>query len=254
MTKSQSLERGLMVMELLNQSDKPMGTREIARKLDLSPAIVQRLINTLNEMHYVRRDAATKRYSIGYQVLGIGAKLQTKDAMLLEARKGLEMLNQQMRLDAFMAVLQGQHAIYLLFLPGSGPLSVRCEPGQTILLHNTAIGKAILASMDDDEVRDLLGPGPLRAITSKTITDPEVVIAQLAEVRRNGYAIVEDENILGISSVGALIGDPSAQTRSAISVSFSPHFSPEIKVDALADAVQAAAHRITHNLISGLSI
>lgn len=254
MTKSQSLERGLMVMELLNQSDRPMGTREIARALDLSPAIVQRLINTLNEKHYVRRDAATKRYSIGYQVLGIGAKLQTKDAMLLETRRGLEELNHRMRLDAFMAVLQGQHAIYLLFLPGQGPLSLRCEPGQTILLHNTAIGKAILASMSDDEVRALMGPGPLRAITAKTTTDPEQLITQLAEVRRTGYAIVEDENIIGITSVGALIGDPSAQTRSAISVSFSPHFSPDIKVDALANAVQTTARRITNNLMSGLSV
>ena len=251
MTKSQSLERGLMVMELLNQSDRPMGTREIARALDLSPAIVQRLINTLNEKHYLRRDATTKRYSIGYQVLGIGQKLQTKDAMLLETRKGLEALNQRMSLDVFMAVLQGRHAIYLLCLPGGGPLSVRCEPGQTILLHNTAIGKAILASMSDDEVRELLGPGPLPAITPKTITDPEEVIAQLPDVRRRGYAMVEDENITGITSVGALIGDPSVETRSAISTSFAPHFSPEINIETVSGAVQATAQSITRNLASG---
>lgn len=250
MTKSQSLERGLMVMELLNQSDRPMGTREIARALTLSPAIVQRLINTLNEKHYVRRDAATKRYSIGYQVLGIGQKLQTKDAMLLETRKGLETLNHSMNLDAFMAVLQGRQAIYLLFLPGGGPLSLRCEPGQTILLHNTAIGKAILASMSDDEVRELLGPGPLPAITPKTITDPEEVIAQLPVVRQRGYAIVEDENITGITSVGALIGDPSAETRSAISLSFSPHFSPDINIETLARTVQMGAENITRNIRS----
>lgn len=250
MTKSQSLERGLMVMELLNQSDRPMGTREIARALDLSPAIVQRLINTLNEKHYVRRDAATKRYSIGYQVLGIGQKLQTKDAMLLETRKGLETLNQSMNLDAFMAVLQGRQAIYLLFLPGGGPLSLKCEPGQTIRLHNTAIGKAILASMSDDQAREILGPGPLPAVTQKTITDPEQVIAQLPDVRQRGYAIVEDENIIGITSVGALIGDPSADTRSAISVSFSPHFSPEIDIEVLANAVRSGAESITRRLRS----
>lgn len=250
MTKSQSLERGLMVMELLNQADRPMGTREIARVLNLSPAIVQRLINTLNEKHYVRRDAATKRYSIGYQVLGIGQKLQKKDTMLLETRKGLEALNQRLNLDAFMAVLQGRHAIYLLFLPGGGPLSLQCEPGQTILLHNTAIGKAILASMSDDEARELLGPGPLPAITQKTITDPEQVIAQLPQVRQRGYALVEDENIMGITSIGALIGDPSAETRSAISMSFSPHFSPDMDIASLADAVRSGAAGITGNLRS----
>jgi DNA-binding IclR family transcriptional regulator len=105
--------------------------------------------------------------------------------------------------------------------------------------------------MTDDEVRELLGPGPLQAITPRTIVDPEELISQLAVVRRNGYATVEDENIIGISSVGALIGDPSAETRSAISVSFSRHFTPDITIESIAGVVQLAAQQITRNLIAG---
>ncbi|MGO4834427.1 helix-turn-helix domain-containing protein, partial [Rhizobiaceae sp. 2RAB30] len=103
MTKSQSLERGLDVMELLNASARPLGTREIARQLDLSPAIVQRLLNTLAERHYIRQNAETKRYGIGYQVLNLGSSLQGKDALLVESRKELEALTKEMRLDTYLA-------------------------------------------------------------------------------------------------------------------------------------------------------
>ncbi|MDF3838261.1 IclR family transcriptional regulator [Cupriavidus basilensis] len=248
MTKSQSLERGLNVMELLNSSDRPLGPREIARQMSLSPAIVQRLLNTLTEKHYVRRDAVTKRYSIGYQILGIGASLMTKDAMLLETQRELQALANQMRVDAYLAVLQDTKAIYLLCIQGPGPVSVRCDPGQVILLHCSAIGKAILASFSDEEALKLLGTEPLPAVTPHTITDPLALVASLAQTRATGYAYVVDENVPGITSVGALIGDPSGQTRSAISAAFSRHITPELSIEQVAHWVVEAAHRINSRL------
>lgn len=235
-------------MELLNASEKPLGPREIARQLSLSPAIVQRLLNTLNEKHYVRRDAATKRYSIGYQVLGIGASLMAKDIMLLEAGKTLTALTERMGLDAYLATLQDRKAIYLLCIQGKGPINVRTQPGDIILLHSTAIGKAILASFSDEEALDLLGPEPLKAFTSKTITDPRALVATLDEVREKGYAVVDEENIPGIASIGALIGDPSGQTRSAISVAFSPHVTPELEIPRIGREIVAAAQQINNAL------
>jgi IclR family transcriptional regulator, acetate operon repressor len=247
-SKSQSLERGLNVIELLNASEKPLGPREIARQLALSPAIVQRLLNTLNEKHYVRRDAATKRYQIGYQVLGIGASLLAKDLMLLEAGKTLKALAERMGLDAYLATLQDREAIYLLCIQGKGPINVRTQPGDAILLHSTAIGKAILASFSDAEALELLGKGPMKAFTSKTITDPNILVTALDEVRLKGYAVVDEENIPGIVSIGALIGDPSGQTRSAISIAFSPHVSPEFDVHRIGRDMVAAAQQITNAL------
>lgn len=248
MTKSQSLERGLDVVELLNNSTRPMGTREIARQLDLSPAIVQRLLNTLADRHYIRQYAETKRYSIGYQVLSLGASLQGKDTLLVESRKELEALTKEMRLDTYLAVMQDRQAIYLLTIQGDGPVTVRGEPGQIMPLHSTAIGKVLLAAQSDEEALRLLTPGPLRAITEKTITDPYLLVSSLGKVREQGYAVVVDENIMGISSVGAPIRDVAGQVKAAISASFSRHFSPDLEIEEVAGLVMRAAKRIGRNI------
>lgn len=244
MSKSQSLERGLEVLEAINRAERPMGTRELARTLNLSPAIVQRLVNTLAERHYLQRDPDTKRYTIGYQTLIFGASLARRDSLLSHARKELEEVTRKLRVDSFMAALQGRRAIYLMCLTGVAPISVRSEPGDVISLHSTAIGKCILAAFSDDEVREMLGPGPLPAITSKTITDVSSLLPEIQVTRERGFAVVQDENIEGIISVGALIKQSSA-TPTAISLSFSPYFSKDIDVEEAAAVITAAARRIS---------
>lgn len=245
MSKSQSLERGLEVLEAINQAERPMGTRELARALDLSPAIVQRLVNTLAERHYLQRDPDTKRYTIGYQTLIFGASLARRDGLLTHARKELEEVTRKLRVDSFMATLQGRRAIYLMCLTGRAPVSVQCEPGDVISLHTTAIGKCILASFPDEDILEILGPGPLPAITSKTITDPSRLLEEIQVTRERGFAVVQDENIEGIVSVGALIRQSSATPPTAISLSFSPYFSKDIDIDEAAAVITAAARRIS---------
>jgi len=244
-SKSQSLERGLELLEAVNQAEKPIGTRELARVLDLSPAIVQRLVNTLTERHYLQRDPDTKRYTIGYQTLIFGASLMARDALLLEARKELEDVTRKLRVDSYMAALQGRRAIYLMCISGDAPVTVRAEAGEVIPLHSTAIGKCILSSLSDEQVLDILGPGPLPAIASKTITDPMLLLEDLHKTRERGYAVVQNENVDGIISVGALITQPRAGAPTAISLAFSPYFSKDIDGEEAAAVIKAAARRIS---------
>lgn len=245
MSKSQSLERGLELLEAVNQADRPIGTRELARLLDLSPAIAQRLVNTLAERHYLQRDPETKRYMIGYQTLIYGASLMRRDSLLIEARKELGEVTRKLRVDSFMATLQGRQAIYLMCLTGDAPVSVRAEAGDVISLHSTAIGKCILSSLSDEIIEKILGPGPLRAITEKTITDPKILLEDIQITRENGFAVVQNENIDGIVSVGALVQQPTGGSPTAISLSFSPYFSKDIDIDEAAAVIKAAAKRIS---------
>lgn len=252
MSKSQSLERGLEILEAVNQAERPMGTRELARLLELSPAIVQRLVNTLAERHYLQRDPDTKRYTIGYQTLIFGASLMRRDHLLVEARKELEEVTRKLRVDSYMATLQGRQAIYLMCLAGDAPVSVRAEAGDVLSLHSTAIGRCILSSFPDEQVLEILGPGPLRPITSKTITDPHLLLNEIHLTRERGFAVVQNENIDGIISVGALIKQPTAGAgpRTAISLSFSPYFSKDIDIEEATTVITAAARRISRIAVS----
>ncbi|UPJ63686.1 IclR family transcriptional regulator [Bradyrhizobium sp. 191] len=250
MSKSQSLERGLEILEAVNHAERPIGTRELARLLELSPAIVQRLVNTLAERHYLQRDPDTKRYTIGYQTLIFGASLMRRDNLLVEARKELEEVTRKLRVDSYMATLQGRQAIYLMCLAGDAPVSVRAEAGDVLSLHSTAIGRCILSSFPDEKVLEILGPGPLRPITKKTITDPHLLLNEIHLTRERGFAVVQNENIEGIISVGALIEQPAAGPRTAISLSFSPYFSKDIDIEEATAVITAAARRISRIAVS----
>ena len=247
-SKSQSLERGLDVLELLDAATAPVGIREISRQLDLHPPIVQRLVHSLLARGYVRQDPETRRYSVGYRALTIGASIHRNDALIVAARGELTALTRQIRVDAYLGVQAANQVVYLLCVQSEGPVSVRSEPGQSIHLHSTAIGKIILASHPEEEARRLLGTAPLALRTTKTVTDPDKLIGSLGKIRKDRFAIVADENILGISSVGAPILDASAAVCAAISVSYSRHFTPSLRIRNVAELVKQAAANISASL------
>jgi len=248
MAGSQSLDRGIAVLELLDAAPRPVGVREISRQLELSPAIVQRLLKTLSEHNYVRQDDETRRYSIGYRALSLGTSLERTDNVLIAAHAELQNLAAKHKLNGYIGTLQGNRAVYLLSVQSEGPVAIRNEPGEATYLHTTAMGKVLLASLTDEQATTLLGPGPLTRVTEATMTDPRDVIASLSDIRRLGYATVFDENILGVTSVGAPIRTTSGRTRAALSVAFARQFSPELTTEAAAAIVLEAARRLSKGL------
>lgn len=248
MTGSQSLERGIAIIELLDASRRPLGVREIARSLNLSPTIVQRLINTLHAHTYVRRDDETKRYSIGYRVLSLGASLARTDNLIVMAQAELRQIASLHKLNGYLGILRGNRALYLLSIQSEGPVAIRNEPGEVTFLHTTALGKVMLSGLTDEQAATLLGPKPLPKVTEATKTDPADIVADLAEIRRLGYATIFDENIMGVVSVGAPIRDASGQVRAALSVAFARQFEPDLKLDVVVDLVVTAAHRLSAKL------
>jgi DNA-binding IclR family transcriptional regulator len=248
MAGSQSLDRGIAVLELLDASTRPIGVREISRQLDLSPAIVQRLLKTLVAHNYVRQDEDTRRYSIGYRALSLGTSLERTDNIIVAAHGELQKLASNHMLNGYLGTLQGNRAVYLLSVQSAGPVAIRNDPGEVTHLHTTAMGKVLLASLTDEQAANLLGPGPLTKVTEATITDPHVVIASLEDVRRLGYSTVVDENILGVTSVGAPIRTASGSTRAALSVAFARHFAPQLTTEAAAALVMEVAERLSKQL------
>src|SRR5436190_2176754 len=112
---SQSLERGLDVLEVVEAEGADIGVREIARRLDLSPTIVQRMVTSLAKRGYVDRNAETARYRLGYRALALGANSSGAGADYIgTARRELERLARGNSLNGFVSVLHDGRAVYLL--------------------------------------------------------------------------------------------------------------------------------------------
>jgi DNA-binding IclR family transcriptional regulator len=242
---SQSLERGLDILEIVEAEGAEIGVREMARRLDLSPTIVQRMVSSLARRGYIEKNHETSRYRLGYRSLALGANSEQGSDYIVAARRELEKLAREQRLNGFVSVLHDGRAVYLLAVQADGPVAIRVAPGSEMPLHSTAAGKVLLASLTDTEARRLLGTGKLAAITPHTVTDPAALIASLARVRRQGYATVNEENIKGVLSVGAPIRDRTGRLVAALSVAFPKYFEAGLSLQTITPLVVDAAQRVS---------
>jgi DNA-binding IclR family transcriptional regulator len=248
---SQSLERGLDILEMIEAESGDIGVRELARRLELSPTIVQRLVSSLAVRGYIEKNLETSRYRLGHRSMVLGASGERGVDYAATARRELDRLAHEHHLNGFVAVLRGGRAIYLLAVQAESPVAIRVSLGSEMPLHSTAAGKVLLASLDDGQARKLVGRAKLAAITPHTITDPAALIASLAKVRRQGYATVVEENIPGVLSVGAPITDRGGNVVAALSVAFPKYLESGLTLQGSIPLVTAAALRISRALGGG---
>lgn len=247
---SQSLERGLDILEMIEAENGDIGVRELARRLELSPTIVQRLVTSLAIRGYIEKNTETSRYRLGHRSMILGASGERGVDYLVTARRELDRLAHEHNLNGFVSVLRSGRAIYLLAVQADG-LAIRVSIGSEMPLHSTAAGKVLLASLDDSEARKLLGHRKLVAITPHTVTDPAAVVASLAKVRRQGFATVVEENIPGVLSSGAPITDRAGNVVAALSVAFPKYLESGLTLQGSIPLVTAAALRISRTLGAG---
>lgn len=245
---SQSLERGLDILEMIESESGTLGVRAIARRLGLSPTIVQRLINSLALRGYIEKGSDSTNYRLGHRLLALGAHGEHGFDYAVTARVELERMAHEHHLNGFVSVLRGGKAIYLLAVQADGPIAIRVSPGSEMPLHSTSAGKVMLAALPDSEARKLLGTRKLAAITPHTITDPATLIASLAKVRSQGYATVVEENIPGVLSVGAPIRDHTGAVIAALSVAFPKYLDSGLTLSAATPMVTGAARRVSRTL------
>jgi len=245
---SQSLERGLDILEMIEAAGAELGVRELARRADLSPTIVQRLISSLALRGYVEKNSETQRYRLGHRSLSLGASSERAFDYAVTARRELERLAHEHHLNGFVSVLRGGRAIYVLAVQAEGPVAIKVSPGSDMPLHSTSAGKVLLAALSDSEARKLLGSRKLAAITPHTITDPSALLAALPRVRRQGFATVNEENIPGVLSVGAPIRDRAGVVVAALSVAFPKYLDSGLTLASVEPLVAGAALRVSRTL------
>jgi IclR family acetate operon transcriptional repressor len=113
-------------------------------------------------------------------------------------------------------MLDGDEVVYLAQVPSPHQMRMFTEPGRRVLPHATAVGKALLALLPAAEARALLERGGMPAFTPTTVTDPDLLLAQLEVARQQGYAVDEGEQEVGVRCFAVAVpGAPAALAVSA---------------------------------------
>jgi len=215
-----NLRRALRLLELLTQAPDGARLTDLAQSLGVNRAIPHRALSELIEMGYVRQDPDTERYlatfklgALGLQQLEVaGLGRWTNEALRDLADKTKELVRMAVMTDGglrWVAKAQGSNSMLILD-PANG-----AEP----MLHATATGKAWASTLPEEEVRRILGTGKLAQPTARTKVDPEVVLAEIAQARKLGYAITQEEVEDGISAIAVPVIAPRGGGRAVATVS-----------------------------------
>jgi IclR family acetate operon transcriptional repressor len=225
----QSVGRALDLLEIVGAAGGEIGLSELATRSGLPLPSIHRLVRTLVDRGYMRQ-LPNRRYSLGTRLVPLG---QAAGAMLgAWAQPVLTGLVDQLGETANLAVLDGDAATYVGQAPSRHSMRMFTEVGRRVMAHCTGVGKALLSTLPDDAVRDLLARTGMPARTPRTITDPEALLVELARVRREGFAVDEGEQEVGVRCVARPVPGPLGTL--AVSVS-GP--APRMTADLVARAV-----------------
>lgn len=239
----QSVDRALALLEALASAGGPAGVGEVADLTGLPQGTVHRLLQTLQQRGYVRRDTGRK-YSLGTGAIRLADAAQR--ALARSARPYLAQLVDLSGETANLAVLEGDDVVYVAQVPSPHTLRMFAEVGRHVPPHSTAVGKVLLAAMPEEEARALARRTGLAPRTPATITDPERLLAELDRVRSRGFAVDEQEHEAGVRCVAVAVGPPG-RVVAALSVSGPAHRFAGAATDGLVDVMRRAGTDLAAN-------
>jgi len=223
-----TLAKGLKILEVLADSDRPQGVTALAQRLGLPKSNIHRTLSTLVEIGYATRHEDLHRYSATLKTWEVGANIISRNFLRRASLPFLRVLHQMSQETVYLAVLDGTDVLYLEKLDALYPMVKSARIGQRMPSIFPASGLALLAHMPDAENR-------VRRCAEATAdirqSDPDAILSTLAQVRSQGYARTTSGWNQGTLSIAVPILRPDTDTMGAIGIA-------------------GAAERLTEELVS----
>jgi DNA-binding IclR family transcriptional regulator len=211
-----AVDRALNVIELLASSERGLTVSEIKRKLGLPKSSAHCLVNTLATRGYVRRALDGNHYFLGPSI----SSLPSVNAAELELRTGslrfLKEFTLQFGLTTIIAVLRGAQAVIIARVKSPHDSGGGEWIGRHVDLHCSALGKALIAYLSNEELERLLSGRELLHYTPNTISSMDELKVSLAVVRAQGYAVNYGEEVISTRAVAAPIFDKPGSVAAAV--------------------------------------
>lgn len=241
-----SADRALVILELL--AGGRLRLSEIAERLRLPPSSVHGLLGTLVYRGFAEFEPGSKTYRLGLKAWTVGQGYVGHRDIVGLATPLMEQLAQATGETVQLSRLDGLDNVYIAIAESPQPMKLVSAVGMRLPAYTSGLGKALLSTLDDGELRRRLSGVTLRRFTSRTIVEVPELLAELARIRRLGYATDEEEYVIGCRCVAMPIRDHAGEALAAMSVSApTPRCGPDWTEQTralLADTVQALERRL----------
>jgi len=200
-----SLVRGLLVLECFSPHKDSYTLADLSRLVDIPKSSLYRVVKTLSEMNYLRYDDQSKRYYLGTRVLSLGFSVLQSMELREIARPYLEKLSRECNKTVNLAILDKHEMVYVERVRVPGIRAFNISIGNRIPVWSTAVGKAVLAHLEPAKLKTLLKQ--LRELPEFKVGENRLIKA-LDQVRRDGFALNDQEFLRGIRAVAVPIFSP----------------------------------------------
>lgn len=216
--ENSGLTRGLVVLSAIADSKIPMRFAELQSALDVPKATLHRILGSLQLEGMIRFDEASQTYQVGYRLLELANMAWRKSDVRELAHPLMLDLVEVTKESVQLAVLVDTNAVYLSQVESEQSVRYTVSVGDKSPAYCSGVGKAILAELPDDQLNELIDAIEFKRYTQQTLTSPAMLLRQLKEIKKQGYALDTEEHQHGIRCVAAAIVDSVGMPVAAISV------------------------------------
>src|SRR4051795_2379608 len=241
----QSVDRALQIIETLAEDDDGYRLSDLAVRTGLSTSTAHRLLTTLEKRRFVQFDSTCSKWHVGSQSFAVGATFTRRRNFVAQAIPYLRKLRDQTRETANLAVVDDESLMVLVRLESREITRALTKVGGRVAMVASGIGKAVLATYSDDDVSAIIHHHGMPRLTEKSIVRPGDLFKELERVRRQGFAVDDEEACMGLRCIAAVIYNDCAEPLAAISVSGMTSRLTDERLPMLGQTVREVAAELT---------
>ena len=243
--QSQVLTRTFQILDALAEESSGLGVTTLAARLGLHKSSAHRLIMVLETNRFVEKKGETGRYQLGPRILELGLSALSRLDIYELSRPHLRRLVAETGETAHIGILRDGEITSIANVRSTQALHAPSEVGTRHATHCSALGKAILAFGPTEDLDSFLRDTKLEGFTRNTIVSPSMFIKEIETVRKNGYALDDEEREEGLRCIGAPVKDGTGTVVAAVSVAGPVFRITRSRIASLAEMVMRAAEQIS---------
>ena len=208
--------KGLKVIEAFGEARPRLTITDISKETGLDRATARRCLLTLAELGYAAYDG--KFFELTPKILRLGHAYLSATPLPLMVQPYLDQLSEQVGQSASVSVLDGAEIVYVARAAQKRVMSINLMPGSRLPAYCASMGRVLLAALPEAEARAIVEASDLKANTPFTKTEPDALLEELARVRRQGYALIDQELEIGLRSIAVPLENTRGRVVAALNI------------------------------------
>jgi len=200
-----SVKKAFKILQTIADSSSGLGVTELSKRLNMGKSTVHGITTGLEALGVLVRDPIQKKFNLGYTLLELSRRAYGRLKLRDVARIPMERLMENVEETVFMGIMNGDHVTILDVVESHNEMKITSPPGTRLPLLAGATGRVFLGQLEEEKAKEIVKKMGLVKYTSRSVIDPKKFIKEVEEAKKRGYAIDNEEYILGVRAIAAAI-------------------------------------------------